>query len=257
MRLVVFASGSSGNCALVRGGNTNVLIDAGISLRRIREGLRQEGLSLEDVAGVLITHEHSDHVSALKMMAKYSAVPVYAPGTVAWHLAGQMPELGERLRRIDENERFSLGEITVKAFPTPHDTDQSVGYRFEGEDRRLGFCTDTGHVSETMLEHLRGCQTALIEANHDLTMLRNGPYPLLLKRRILSERGHLSNDDCARLACDLAGSGTARLVLGHLSRENNTPSLARAAVRAVLDENGYTDVEVHVAPVLGALCLEV
>ena len=257
MRLVVFASGSSGNCALVRGGHTNLLIDAGISLRRIRAALRGEELSMEDIGGVLITHEHSDHICALRMMAKYCDVPVYAPGTVAWHLDGQIPELGERLHRIGEDESFSIGELTITAFPTPHDTDQSVGYCVAEGQERLGFCTDTGHISEQMIEHLSGCDAALIEANHDLEMLRSGPYPFPLKRRILSERGHLSNDDSALLACTLARSGTRNMVLGHLSRENNTPERARAAVHRALDENGFADVGLFIAPVSGALCVEI
>lgn len=257
MRLVVFASGSSGNCALVRGEDTALLIDAGISLRRIREALRLEGLTMEDLSGVLITHEHTDHIAALKMMAKYCALPVFAPGSAAWHIAGQIPDLEDRLRRIDPHERFSLGTLDIVAFPTPHDTDASVGYRITEGERSLGFCTDTGHISDEMLDNLTGCSAALIEANHDLTMLRTGGYPVYLKRRILSERGHLSNDDSARLACALAGSGTRSLVLGHLSRENNTPRLARETVRSALDESGYTDVELQVAPVLGALRLEI
>ena len=257
MRLVVFASGSSGNCALVSGADTSLLIDAGISLRRIRAALRGEGLSLDDISAVLVTHEHSDHIAALRMMAKYCRMPVYAPGTVARYLDGQIPDLGERLRRISDNERLTLGGLTVTAFPTPHDTAQSVGYCIAGEEKRLGFCTDTGYVSEEMLQNLTGCDAALIEANHDLEMLFRGPYPVSLKRRILSEHGHLSNADCASLACTLAGSGTRQLVLGHLSRENNTPELARLAVRTALDEGGFADVGLQVAPVAGALRVEI
>ena len=257
MRLVVFASGSSGNCALVRGERTALLIDAGISLRRIREALRGEGLTPDDLSGVLITHEHGDHIYALRTMSKYCSFPVYAPGTVARYLDGQLPQLGERLHRIDENGSFRIGCMEVQAFPTPHDTDQSVGYRISEGERHLGFCTDTGCVTETMLESLSGCQTALIEANHDTDRLLNGPYPFYLKRRILSEHGHLSNADSASLACALAGRGTRTVVLGHLSRENNTPDLAGSAVRSALDENGYSDVGLYVAPVSGAMSVEI
>ena len=257
MRLVVFASGSSGNCALVRGENTNLLIDAGISLRRIRTALRGEGRSLEDIAGVLVTHEHSDHIAALPMLAKYTSVPVYAPGTAARYLDGQIPALGDRLHRIAGDASFAVGELNVTAFPTPHDTEQSVGYCVAAGDARLGFCTDTGHISEEMLRSLTGCGAALIEANHDLDMLYAGPYPIYLKKRILSARGHLSNDDCAVLARTLAGNGTRQLVLGHLSRENNSPSRAYETVRRVLDENGFSDVGLHIAPVDGALRLEI
>ncbi|MBR6114476.1 MAG: MBL fold metallo-hydrolase [Oscillospiraceae bacterium] len=257
MRLVVFASGSSGNCALVRCGDTNLLLDAGISLRRIKTALYTQGLTVEDLRGVLITHEHSDHVAALRTMAKYHAVPIYAPRTVAVRLCGAMPELEDRLRRIRVDEPFVLGGVTVTAFATPHDTDQSVGYRLESGEEALGCCTDTGHISGEMLSALRGCGTALIEANHDIDMLRFGAYPPALKRRILSERGHLSNDDCARLACMLAGSGTRSLILGHLSRENNTPRRAFETVRAALDAEGFGEVALHVAPVSGELAVEI
>ena len=257
MRLVVFASGSSGNCTLVRGERSALLIDAGISLRRIREALRGEELTLQDIGGVLITHEHSDHITALRTMSKYCGIPVYAPGTVARYLDGQIPQLGERLHRIDENGSFRIGDLDVQAFPTPHDTDQSVGYRISEGERRLGYCTDTGCVTDAMLENLSGCQTALIEANHDIDRLLSGPYPFYLKRRILSERGHLSNADSAALACALAENGTRTLILGHLSRENNTPSLARTAVRSALDDNGFGGVELYVAPVAGALRVEI
>ncbi len=257
MRLVVFASGSSGNCALVRGEHTALLIDAGISMRRIREALRGEGLTPEDISGVLITHEHSDHITALRTMSRSCGIPVYAPGSVIRYLDGQIPELGERLNRIRENEEFRVGGLTVRAFPTPHDTDQSVGYRVSEGESLLGFCTDTGCVTETMLDNLSGCRTALIEANHDPERLLSGPYPFYLKKRILSERGHLSNGDSAGLACTLASRGTRTLVLGHLSRENNTPELARSAVRTALDRNGYADVELYIAPVSGALSVEI
>lgn len=257
MRLVIFASGSSGNCALLRSGETSILIDAGISLRRISAALRTQGLTPDDLDGVLITHEHSDHVAALKTMVKYCAVPICAPHTLAARLTGFLPEAADRLRIIPVGEVFELGEVCVTAFPTPHDTDQSVGYRLCSPEGTLGFCTDTGCVTDDMLDSLIGCDAAVIEANHDLEMLYRGPYPVQLKRRILSDRGHLSNEECARLACTLAGSGTGTLVLGHLSRENNTPARAFDTVRTALDESGFSAVELFVAPVSGALALEI
>ena len=256
MRIVTFASGSSGNCALVSYGSTHLLIDAGISLRRIRAALLRQYLEPEDLAGVLITHEHGDHISALPMLVKHHALPVYAPRTVGNSLCRRVAGMEEYLRTVVPGEPFSVKELRVTAFPTPHDTDESVGYALEG-DVRFGFCTDTGHISEEMLASLSGCDGVLIEANHDLEMLRFGAYPVYLKRRILSPRGHLSNDDCAELACRLAEAGARYIALGHLSRENNRPSLARETVRRALDAAGYTAAALSVAPAEGELVLEI
>ena len=256
MKLVTFASGSSGNCALVEDGNCRVLIDAGISMRRIGAGLSRRGLTFADVDAVLITHEHSDHVAGLPMIVKYHGTPVYAPRTVGNHLLRSVVGLEDCVTLIRQDEPFFVKDLRITAFSTPHDTDESVGYILEGSGR-LGFCTDTGSVTDVMKERLSGCSLALIEANHDLDMLRFGPYPVQLKRRILSARGHLSNADCGALACALAESGTRRIALGHLSRENNTPRLARDTVRAALDAAGHTAVELFVAPADGDLELEI
>lgn len=256
MKVVTFASGSSGNCALVREGETCLLIDAGISLRRIRAALSRQGLSPDALQGVVITHEHADHISALPMLMKYCPVPVYAPRTVANRLRRTVTLIEDHLREIVPGVPFSVGNLSVTAFSTPHDTDQSVGYRMAGTGV-FGFCTDTGCVTEEMLSALRRCGAVVIEANHDVDMLLSGRYPYPLKRRILSDRGHLSNDNCAKLACALAESGTRAIVLGHLSRENNTPVRAYRTVREALDRNGFSAVTLEVAPADGDLTLEI
>ena len=254
MLLTTFASGSTGNCALVRAGGGNILIDAGISMKRIRENLALSGLLPEDLAGILITHEHSDHISGLEMMIKYHGTPVYAPETLAGSLRLSVRGADNRLRVIPVGEGFELGCMRVTAFRTPHDTDESVGYRIEC-GCTLGFATDMGCVTDGVLDALYGCEAALIEANHDTDMLMRGPYPPHLKRRILSPRGHLSNDDCARLAAALAEGGTKYIVLGHLSRENNTPELAYKTVREAL---GDREIYLAAAPMAGRLtvCVE-
>ena len=257
MRLITFASGSGGNCTLVQGGGASVLVDAGISLRRIRTALNGHGLGVDDLDAVVITHSHTDHVSALKMLTKYHAVPVYVTGRTAEQLCGMAPELTGRLRAVDPETPFSLGALTVTAFSTPHDTPGSVGYILEGPEGRMGVCTDTGCVTGEMLRHLVGCRAALIEANHDPDRLLRGPYPWPLKRRIRSESGHLSNEDCASLACALAAGGAESIVLGHLSRENNTPRLAFEAVRRTLDDRGFPGVQLTVAPPEGEVCVEI
>ena len=209
---------------------------------------------MRDIGGVLITHEHSDHISGLDMLLKYYDFPVCAPRTVANRLRGMLPRVEGRLRTVPVGEAFPLGALRVTAFHTPHDTDESVGYRVEGEEGTFALATDMGRVTEEVEAGLMGADTVLIEANHDEDMLRYGPYPVYLKRRILSERGHLSNACCAELARYLAGSGTRRIILGHLSRENNRPEKALETVGAALGESG---VEFCCAPVLGCLELPV
>ena len=251
MKLSVFASGSTGNCLLLSDYHTNILIDAGISMRRIQGFLFQNGLSWQDIGGVLITHEHSDHISGLEMIAKKTEIPVFAPHTVANRLLGRYPALAQRLRVIPVGEKFEVGDVSVLAFHTPHDTDESVGYRVTGS-AVFAIATDMGCVTDEIRCGLMGADAVLIEANHDLQMLRDGPYPFSLKRRILSDRGHLSNEHCAALARVLAENGTGQIILGHLSQENNRPALALRAVGEVL--RGL-DVSLLCAPALGPLNL--
>lgn len=253
MKVSVFASGSSGNCTLVSNGDTNILIDAGISMRRISDALAKCALKFDRINGVLITHEHSDHISGLKMITKYHHIPIYAPHTVANRMLGMLPEIEDCLHIIHSGEFFTVGNLSARAFHTPHDTDESVGYRIEGE-RVFALATDMGHVTDEVREGLIGADTVLIESNHDENMLRYGPYPFSLKRRILSDHGHLSNENCAKLARTLADNGTGRIILGHLSRENNLPRLAKEASELALVGS---EAELYIAPVLGCLTVEV
>lgn len=251
MRVCIFASSSSGNCLLVSHRDTNILVDAGISARRITTSLAQLGLSVENIGRVLITHEHSDHISGLKNLAKKSHFKVYAPHTIANKLHGMLPELADRIEIIPLNTAFSLGAVDGYAFHTSHDTDESVGYKFIADDKSaFAVATDTGCVTDEMTRALRGVDTVLLEANHDEQMLLDGAYPIYLKRRILSNRGHLSNDVSARFARELALSGTRQIILGHLSRDNNTPQKALATVGREVADLG---VELACAPVLGLM----
>lgn len=253
MKIKVFASGSGGNCMLCSERDTHILIDAGISMRRLRQSLRAWDLDIDDIGGVLITHEHSDHVSGLKMLLKNFDLPLYAPHTVASRLCGMMPDAEETMHLIRPGEDFRLGAVMARAFHTPHDTDESVGYRLEGRGT-FALATDMGHVTEEVLEGLSGADTVLVESNHDPNMLINGPYPVALKRRILSDHGHLSNPDCAALAAKLAEAGTRTVILGHLSKENNRPELALREAERALAGSG---VRVYCAPVYGCLSVDV
>ena len=251
MRIAVFASGSGGNCLLLQSEGTNILLDAGISARRLSKKLDALSLSPREIDGVLITHEHSDHISGLKTWLKRIPCPVYAPPLVAAFIASLVPESRDWLIRIRPDVPFRIGGLTARAFSTPHDTPQSVGYRIEG-DAVFAAATDMGHVTDEIAAGLLGADMVLIEANHDEEMLRTGPYPFYLKKRILSANGHLSNANCAAMAASLADSGTRTIVLGHLSAQNNLPSLAEKAVREALGER---DVSLYCAPADGCLYL--
>ena len=249
MKVSVFASGSGGNCLLVSDKGTNILIDAGISMRRIESCLSRSAISMNDIAGVLITHEHSDHILALKTMAKKYEPLIYAPHTVAARIVGMLPETEESIRIIPVGKSFSIGALSVLAFHTSHDTDESVGYRIEGS-ARFSLATDTGCLTEEIENGLAGADAVLLESNHDEQMLRYGPYPAYLKKRILSERGHLSNAKCAEAARRLALNGTGTIILGHLSRTNNTPEKAMEAAEKTLADTGAA---LYCAPQFGRL----
>ena len=241
--LHTLASGSSGNALLVSCGDTHILIDAGISCRRITASLRELSLSLQDLNALFITHTHADHVSGLATLLKRTAFPVYATAA-----AGRcLPVEDGRLRQIAPGETVETGECAVTAFSTSHDAPGACGYRLDAPGESLGVITDTGFVPAEAEAALLGADLVVLEANHDVETLRSGPYPDYLKARILGRRGHLSNDDAARLAVTLAERGTREIVLAHLSRENNTPAMAEGAVKRALSAEGLS-AGVSVAP---------
>ena len=251
MKVEIFASGSSGNCLLVSDSQTRILVDVGITFKKLQIALLNTDIRAEDIDGVLITHEHSDHVCGLPVLVNKLGVPVYAPRTVYHRLIGTFPKLEDSIAIIPVGEEFVVGTVYVTAFHTPHDTDESVGYRFTGEGS-FAVATDMGHVTEEILRGLCGVDAALIESNHDIDMLRYGRYPVSLKRRVLSDHGHLSNADCAVLARTLAQTGTKQIILGHLSAENNRPDLALQESTTAL--NGLA--ELYCAPRSGYLKIE-
>ena len=252
MRIVTFASGSSGNCSLASEGKANILIDAGISMRRTVAALAQLGLTPQDLCGVLITHEHSDHVSGLSMLIKHHGLSVFAPKPLCEELGRVKTDIKQNLEYIPEDDMLDIGGVAVSCFRTMHDAAYSVGYRFEGE-HVLGFATDTGSINDELIAGLEGADIALIEANHDIAMLKNGAYPYFLKRRILAPTGHLSNDDSGILAEHLAKHGTENIILGHLSRDNNTPELALKTVSSAVS---VKNVKISVAPANNMLAVE-
>lgn len=231
--------------------STHILIDTGISMRRTVLSLRELGLEPSDLSGILITHEHSDHVKGLINLTKHFAVPVYAAHQTAKALISSTPELCGAISAFDSGGSFGVGSVEVHSFRTPHDTPESVGYRLCAGNRSFALVTDLGYVPGSVLEAVGGCEAVVLEANHDVEMLKHGKYPPFLKKRILGDRGHLSNEVGAQLAMALVESGTRRLVLAHLSRDNNTPELAFSSVNSHLRCGGAVlgrDFEMSVAP---------
>jgi len=243
MEFYTLASSSSGNAALVRCGDTAVLLDAGISARRIAQSLAWAGLTPDALDAVLITHEHADHVSGLATLSKKYAVPVYASRGTARFLRCA----GETLRVFDAGDAFAVGPLEIRSFRTSHDAADSVDYRIDGPDGSVGALTDTGCVTDAAAEALAGVDALLLEANHDVETLRCGPYPYYLKQRILSRHGHLSNEAAADFALHCVRSGTRDILLAHLSVENNTPVMAEYAVARRLQAVGLS-VRLGVAP---------
>ncbi|MBR6951135.1 MAG: MBL fold metallo-hydrolase [Oscillospiraceae bacterium] len=251
MQFSTLASSSSGNSTLVSRGDDHILIDAGISCRRIMAALAALHADPAGIAGVLITHEHDDHISGLATLCKKTGVPVYASPGAAEGIRARFPDTDISIRVISPETPFAVGPFTVRAFRTSHDAKESVGYRLTADGRSMALATDLGFVSEEVLQALTGVHAVILEANHDPDMLKYGPYPSSLKRRIASDRGHLSNRICGRLAAMLYESGTRFFVLAHLSQENNTPDLAREAVEAGLKDAGAVlgqNAFVYVAP---------
>ena len=241
-RIVTLYSGSGGNSTYVRVADTAILIDAGKSARALCNSLRAIGGDIGEIDAIFVTHDHHDHVSALEILSKKNEIPIHMTDRSA-ALYDRYPDSPVHARLIRHEDRFCVrvGDVTVRSFPTPHDSLMSVGYRIEFEDecgiRAIGLATDIGYVSEAVREGLMGCEAVVLESNHDVEMLMEGPYPYDLKKRIRSHRGHLSNHDSAIFSAELVAKGTKGVLLAHLSEENNEPTLALdETVSAVSDE---------------------
>ena len=240
MTICTLASSSSGNATIVSHGNTHLLIDAGISLRKIREGLKSLDLTPDDIAGVLVTHEHSDHVKGLEMLTKYHNTSIFSSVGAGHGIYHSKNQLEPYINGFEIGIAFEMGDVIVSSFNIPHDACQSVGFCLQAGGKTLAYATDLGYVTQEVMDAMRGADIAIIESNHDKKMLKSGPYPAPLKRRVASKYGHLSNDDCGLFAVELVKSGTKYLQLSHLSKENNTPILAKKTVGQAMADVGIS-----------------
>lgn len=241
------ASGSSGNALLVSCGDTHLLVDAGISCRRITIGLRKVGLAPDSLTAVLITHTHTDHIAGLQTLLKRTACPIFTTAQTGRGLAYRLAGIEDRLLEAVPCRSCSIGGCSVTAFSTSHDAPGACGFRLDTADGGVGVLTDTGYVTGEAADILPGVDLAVLEANHDVEALRSGPYPYYLKKRILGEEGHLCNEASARFAVTLAEAGASEIILAHLSKENNTPVMARNAVETALSAAGLSP-RLSVAP---------
>jgi phosphoribosyl 1,2-cyclic phosphodiesterase len=236
----VLASGSRGNTAIVESSSTRILVDAGISCRETFKRMKAVGDDPHSLAAIVITHEHADHVFGLLVMARKLNVPVFMTGAThqAWtrnvrEATGERPDT-DRIDFFSSGRSFQIGDIEIRPFTIPHDAADPVGFTFRVEGVKIGFATDLGYMPPSVCDHLRSCDVLVLESNHDLEMLRGGPYPWSVKQRVMSRVGHLSNEKLAEFfAADYDGSASY-IVLAHLSEQNNHPEIAlRAAEQAL------------------------
>lgn len=256
-KIYVLFSSSKGNCTYIKNGKDEILIDMGVSARRVNESLCALGTSLANISAVFVTHEHTDHIKGLGTLSKYFSVPIYAPPECCEYIAFNTPCTAKNLVPAQAGEAVWLEETAFYSVPTPHDARKSVGFRINLGDERAGYFTDIGCLTEGILRGLSGCSRVVLESNHDVCMLKEGSYPLHLKKRILGTRGHLSNAECAQLLPHLAAHGTRSFVLAHLSEENNRPELALAQSGAALTEKGFLVSGLPHSTEENAVCLRV
>jgi len=243
-------SGSSGNCEYIGFGGKGILIDAGVSAKRLTAALESNNIEPSAILGIFITHEHSDHIAGLRVFASKHKIPVFcSEGTLAALSSDQKLISSVEINAF--SDRVTTGGFVIERFATSHDCVGSSGYKVTAPDGRIAsVCTDLGCITEDVKSALIGSHLVMLESNHDVSMLRNGPYPFSLKQRIASDCGHLSNSCCADFLPELIESGTTQIVLGHLSKENNRPKIAFDCATSFLKLKDYLpdrDYYLHVA----------
>ena len=252
MKFCSISSGSSGNSVYVGSEKTHILIDVGLSGKKIQEGLTEINLTGNDIKAIFITHEHSDHIKGAGILSRKFNLPIYA---TAGTWKGMEKDLGkiseENIKVIDKNKDIELEDLLIHAYEIPHDANEPVGYSVISNNVKISVATDIGHITEIIKENIKGSSALLLEANHDENMLKVGKYPYQLKRRILGKFGHLSNETSGELLAQILDDKLKYVLLGHLSQENNFPELAYETVAGILKEKGVNvgvDLDLKMAP---------
>lgn len=250
-RIYPLFSSSSGNSSFIGTPDGGILIDAGVSCKKLVGALIQNDIPPEAVKAIFVTHDHSDHIAGLRVFTKAHKVPVYAsPKTLDWLI--KKDHISSSGECMEVGGEVNVWGFSVKSFKTPHDAVESVGYRVTAPDGKvMCLCTDLGHITDEIESGLLGCDLVLLESNYDERMLRTGPYPFPLKQRIASKDGHLSNVASSKEVRKLIENGTTRIILGHLSRENNTPQIAENTLMRELGEDFKrgSDYLFYIAPI--------
>ncbi len=251
LKLASLYSGSSGNSIYISSKSTHILVDAGLSGKRIEKSMASIGASIKNIQAILISHEHMDHILGAGVLSRRYGIPIYA-NEKTWEA------MRVSLKKIDPDcirifltgQPFKIGDIEINTFSTPHDAIEPVGFNFCCNKKKVTIATDIGHIHKSLLNNLVGSDMILLESNHDIEMLKVGRYPWPLKQRIMSDKGHLCNDMAAKVVAYLAANGTKKFLLGHLSKENNFPELAFQTVKNALTEKSVAagrDVYVGIA----------
>lgn len=243
---VSLVSGSSGNSSLISDGETTLLIDCGMSGALLKQKLDELEIAPEDISAILVTHEHTDHTKGVGIAARRYGLDIYATsGTLSNMQAGKID--AHQLHTIEHDKGFSIGSIDVLPFEIPHDAAEPVGFNLFSGGKKYTLATDIGFMPDPLYKRLEGSEYIILESNHDVQMLKIGSYPPYLKKRILGDYGHMSNDLTAQTVIRLANSGTKHVMLAHLSNENNTPEIAEITSRSALCSAGFKDIDLSVA----------
>lgn len=255
LRFATVASSSKGNCIYVGSEHTNILIDAGLSGKRIEEGLKALELTGNDIDAIFVTHEHRDHVAGIGVMSRRFDIPVYATEGTWSSMPSDIGKFRHNMEKlVYADETIAFNDICIKPFSIPHDAAEPVGYSVFNDKNKITVATDIGHISDTVAENIKGSSLILLESNHDVNMLKSGAYPLSLKQRILSDYGHLSNENAGKFITNVADSILKYVFLGHLSQDNNTPRVAFDTVSSIVTDKGIElggDFDMWVAPPYG------
>lgn len=238
-------SGSSGNSMFITSDRAKILIDAGLPGKKIDEALKAIDEETKNIDGIFITHEHSDHIKGVGVISRKYDIPIYANADTWSAMESSLGKIKEHnIKVIDKRSVTEIGDLNIKAFNIPHDASGPMGYTVSDGKKNISVATDFGTFTREIYDNVKDSEVILLESNHDVNMLKFGPYPYQLKRRILSEIGHLSNDDCGNAIVELVKCGNnKKIILGHLSNTNNQPDLAYATVLDVLNDNGIKNNE--------------
>lgn len=240
MRMCSIASGSDGNCVYLETDELKIIIDAGLSGKRIQNLLELGAINPRDLDAILVTHEHADHIKGVGVMSRRFHIPIYANHETWCAMARKLGKIDSAYRRIFKNmETFAIKDLEIKAIPIHHDAVDPVGFSFISKDEKASLITDTGYMDSKMMDEIANSDIYYFEANHDVEMLIKGPYPEELKARILSDRGHLSNTQAGLALSELVRGRDEVIILGHLSEQNNRPDLCRRTVCEILKSRGF------------------